>query len=664
MSVVDKTTLIKDLFDAYLHGRYHERASTGLGMSLTVYISPDIDPYLLLPVLQQRNLPLKEISPEILNDRSPKILVTDYGTLQSFENLPSEICAVLLVGANEDVIRKLKVSEDTVTDFCETSFSSQKFLNLLELVNLKQQIRQLRAERDNYFKRLKELNNIGVALTTERDLLKLGELILQKSREITSADAGSLYIVEGDEETGKRLRFRISQNDSMEVDYEEFVMPLTTASIAGYVATTGEALNIPDVYLLPPEQEYKFNRNFDESTGYRTTSTLAVPMKNTRGVVLGVIQLINRKNDYQAKVSRENFREVTRAFDSNDEDLVSSLASQAAVALENSRLIRSIETLFEGFVTASVTAIESRDPTTSGHSFRVADLTVGLAEIVDKSDSGHFREIRFTGDEIKEMRYAGLLHDFGKVGVREDVLVKAKKLYPLQLELIRERIAHYQRAWEAEYYKSKLNFLLLQGRDSYDVQLKTFDQAFKNRLNSLHDYLQFIEASNEPTVLPEGNFERLLRIAEDSELVPPGVESPILSPQEAQLLSIRKGSLDERERIEIESHVIHTFVFLSKIPWTSELKRVPEIAYGHHEKLNGSGYPNRMTEKDIPIQTRMMTISDIYDALTASDRPYKKAVAPERALDILSSEVKSGHIDQNLFQIFLDAKVYLISSRK
>ncbi len=632
-------------------------------MSLIIYISSDIDRNLLLPVLKQHNLPIKEISKDILEDRSPKILVTDFETLNKLPRLPSEIRAVLLIGANEDQFRKLKLDEGTVVDFCEANLSTNKFLNLLEIVILKQQVHQIRAERDNYFKRLKELNNIGIALTTERDLLKLGELILQKSREITSADAGSLYLVEGEEETGKQLRFKISQNDSMEIDYEESVMPLTKESIAGFVATTGESLNIPDVYLSTPQHEYKFNRNFDESTGYRTTSILAVPMKNSRGSISGVIQLINRKNDFQAKVSRENFREVTRAFDNDDEDLVSSLASQAAVALENSRLIRNIETLFEGFVTASVTAIESRDPTTSGHSFRVADLTVGLAEIVDKADSGLFRGITFSSDEIKEMRYAGLLHDFGKVGVREDVLVKAKKLYPLQLELIRERFCHYQRAWETEYYKSKLDLLLLQGRDAYDAENAKLDQAFKKRLNSLHDYLQFIEASNEPTVLPEGNFEKLLRIAEDSELIPPGVDFPILNPHEVQLLSIRKGSLNEHERIEIESHVTHTFIFLSKIPWTTELKRVPEIAYGHHEKLNGTGYPNRASEKNIPIQTRMMTISDIYDALTASDRPYKRAVAPERALDILSSEVKSGHIDANLFDIFLDAKVYLISSK-
>jgi HD-GYP domain-containing protein (c-di-GMP phosphodiesterase class II) len=650
------------VFDGSLTGRYDGLALTGLGMNLVIYTSATVDQNSLLP-LQQKNVVLAAISNAIWTDESSKILICNSSTLRNFHNIPPHLKAVLFIGDNEKNVEDLKLPPETLVDFAD-SLSAQKVANLIQLVKLKDQVQQIQAERDNYFKRLKELNNIGIALTNERDLLKLGELILLKSREITSADAGSLYIVEGDEQSGKRLRFRISQNDSLDIDYEEFVMPLTKESIAGYVASTGESLNIPDVYHLGAQHEYGFNRHFDENTGYKTTSTLAVPMKNRRGEVLGVIQVINRKHDFQAKVSRENFREITRAFDNDDEDLVSSLASQAAVAVENSRLIRDIETLFEGFVTASVTAIESRDPTTSGHSSRVANLTVGLAEIVDKSDSGEFREIKFSPDEIKEMRYAGLLHDFGKVGVRENVLVKAKKLYPLQLELIRERFNHYQRAWEAEYYKAKLNLLLSNGREVYESKKNSIDEIFRKRLNSLHDYFQFIEASNEPTVLPEGNFEKLQHIAEENDLIPPGLEHPVLSPQEVQLLSIRKGSLNDKERVEIESHVTHTYIFLSKIPWTSELKRIPEIAYGHHEKLDGTGYPNRTTAEKIPIQTRMMTISDIYDALTASDRPYKKAVSQQRALDILSSEVKSGHVDPDLFQIFLDAKVYLISSRK
>jgi HD-GYP domain-containing protein (c-di-GMP phosphodiesterase class II) len=651
---------LRRLFDDENRCRYDGRTSRGLGMNLVVYVSPRINSDSIVKVLEKHNLQVKEISAAIQEDPSPKILIAEKSDLKK---LPDNVQGILLVAENEDSISSLQLPENITMDFCEDAVSAHKVQNVIKAVLLMQQIQEIRSERDTSLRRLKELNNIGVALSTERDLFKLGDLILRKSREITAADAGSLYLVEGEEESTKRLRFKITQNDSMQTHFEESVIPLTKESIAGYVASTGETLNIPDVYDIPSDQEYKFNRNFDEQTGYRTTSTLVVPMKNHKGEIVGVIQLINRKIDFQTKLNRVNYRNVTRSFDDDDEDLVSSLASQAAVALENSRLIKNIETLFEGFVTASVTAIESRDPTTSGHSFRVADLTVELAKVVDQSD-GNFKDINFTSDEIKEMRYAGLLHDFGKVGVRENVLVKAKKLYPMQLELIRERFNHYQRAWEAEYYKSKLDVLLQHGKDAYEAQHKLLEQVFKNRLNSLQDYLSFIIESNEPNILPDGNFEKLLMIAADSQLIPPGLEDPMLKPDEVQLLSIRKGSLNDRERVEIESHVTHTFHFLSKIPWTSELKRVPKIAYGHHEKLNGSGYPNHSSADEIPIQTRMMTISDIYDALTASDRPYKRAVPSERALDILSSEVKSGQVDSNLFQIFLDAKIYLLSFGK
>lgn len=590
--------------------------------------------------------------------RPAGVLVVPLSYIQDGNRLVLEQAAAVLVLSNKEVDPgHLKLSSELPAEFSVGPPPPERLRSLLQAARLRLQLQHIRDERDAHFKRLKELNAIGVALSTERDRDALFDMILAKSRAITNADAGSLYLVEGDEGAGKRLRFKISQNDSMELNYEESVMPISKQSIAGYVAVTGETLNIPDVYEIPADREFKFNRQFDESTGYRTASTLAIPMKNHVGEIIGVIQLINSKKE-PVKLTRVNDHDVVRSFDENDEDLASSLASQAAVALENNMLIKSIERLFEGFVTAAVTAIESRDPTTSGHSFRVADLTVALAKIVDRSDMEKFRDIRFTHDEIKEIRYASLLHDFGKVGVRENVLVKAKKLYPMQLDLVRERYQHYRKAWEAEYYKSKLHMLENLGRDHYETQAPNMDLLYRNRIKSLEDYWNFIVESNEPTVLAQGNFERLLRISAENDLLPPGIEGSLLTPDEVQLLSIRKGSLNERERVEIESHVTHTFLFLSKIPWTSELKQVPRIAYGHHEKLNGVGYPNRLKAEDIPVQTRMMTISDIYDALTASDRPYKRAVPSEKALDIISSEVKSQQVDPDLFQLFVDAKIY------
>ena len=625
-------------------------------MGVSLYCASGLDP----SALQKSGIPFQRISGIELSDPNPKVLIVNRDFLLGENgNLLQQAVGVFLVVNAESDLQQFHFAEGTLVDYSVGEINLVKLQYLLQSANLKQQLALLKLERETHLRRLQELNKIGIALSTERDPVKLLNMILQKSREITSADAGSLYLVEGDEEIGKRLRFKILQNDSVEMHYEEFIMAITKTSIAGYAAITGEALSIPDVYQIEPGREYRFNRHFDEATGYRSTSMLTVPMKNHKGEIIGIIQLINRKKDFPVKLTHENYQEIVEPFSRNDEEIVGSLASQAAVALENSMLIKSIERLFEGFVTASVTAIESRDPTTSGHSFRVADLTVGLAELVDRADTGKFVDVRFTTEQIKELKYAALLHDFGKVGVRENVLVKAKKLYPLQVDLIRWRFEYLKKAWESEYYKSKLNFLSIVGAENFEGQVNDLEIAFRKRIETLEDYLDFILRSNEPTVLAQGNFEKLLRIASDVHLVPPGSDKPLLEPEEVQLLSIRKGSLNDRERIEIESHVTHTFLFLSKIPWTSELKQIPRIAYGHHEKLNGTGYPNRLGAEDIPVQTKIMTISDIFDALTASDRPYKRAVHPEKALDIIADEAKQNQLDRDLFQLFLEGKVYL-----
>jgi hypothetical protein len=286
---------------------------------------------------------------------------------------------------------------------------------------------------------LHELTRIGVALSTERDLLTLLGMILSQARRIASADAGSLYLVERREGVAPTLRFKLSQNHTLpNLPFTEFEIPLDHASLAGYAASTGEPLIIPDVYLLPDDVTYKQNRSFDEKFGYTSRSMLVIPMRTHRDEVIGVLQLINRKRSVDASLASVEAvdREVI-PFDARAVDLVNALASQAAVAIENGRLYEDIERLFEGFVTAAVTAIESRDPTTSGHSSRVATFTCGLAEAVDRVTSGPYRDQRITREQMREIRYASLLHDFGKVGVREQVLVKQKKLYPSDLAIIK-----------------------------------------------------------------------------------------------------------------------------------------------------------------------------------------------------------------------------------
>jgi HD-GYP domain-containing protein (c-di-GMP phosphodiesterase class II) len=511
---------------------------------------------------------------------------------------------------------------------------------------------------------LETLNRIGVALSTERNTDSLLELILTKSREITGCDAGSLYLAEEKTNGAKHLVFKLTQSDSHSVPFRQFTLPIDTRSIAGYAASTGKILNIKDAYRIR-NLPFKLNRDFDERFGYRTKSMLVVPMKTQKDEVIGVLQLINAKRDPSVKLlSREIVHREVVAFSERSQELASSLASQAAVSLENNLLYREIENLFEGFVRASVLAIESRDPTTFGHSERVAKLTVGLADAVDRTDSGPYKEINFTRQDIREIRYASILHDFGKVGVREEVLVKAKKLYPSQLDLIKKRFQYIRKVLELDGYRKKVDHLLANGNQNYEPTFAEIELQNSNELKGLDEFLQQILQANEPTVLPEKTSEKLVEIAGWAFQDPSGPTEPLISPEELRFLTIPKGSLDPEERVQIESHVIHSFRFLNQIPWTKELKNVPVIAKAHHEKLDGSGYPYHMKAEEIPFQSKMMTISDIFDALTARDRPYKRAVPVERALDIIGQEVKSQLLDPVLFQLFLDAKIFEITSKE
>ncbi len=505
-----------------------------------------------------------------------------------------------------------------------------------------------------------ELLQIGIALSAERDNDKLLNDILRQLRQITSADAGTLYLLERDEQSGaQKMRFKITQNDSNPRDFSEFVMDLSTKTISGYVASTGKVLNIEDVYEIPPEIGYGFGKKYDEDTGYRSKSMLTVPMKDHKGEILGVVQLINRKTDFACRLARPSDVDgCVIPFDPKSEPLVMSLASQAAVSLENNLLYQEIERLFKGFVDASVKAIESRDPVTRGHSRRVEIYTVDLALAVNAVGSGPYRDTRFSPEQIKEISVASLLHDFGKVGVKENVLVKARKLYPEQLELVRQRFSYIRRAKLYDLLERRFEALRDSGMDAYLRQKEDLDREERGVLAELDSYLQTIVASDVPTVLPEDAPEILDRIRKETFTDESGATVPYLTGDEYTKLQIRKGSLDAREFEQIQDHVTHTYEFLKTIPWTREMKNIPSIAYGHHEKLDGKGYPRRLPADAIPVQSRMMTISDIYDALTASDRPYKPAVPPLAALDILGAEVKRGQLDEALVGIFIEAKLW------
>ena len=531
----------------------------------------------------------------------------------------------------------------------------------LETLNARRAIQQLDDALARKTGELHELNKIGVALSAQRNIRQLLQMILSQSRDITAADAGSLYLVERgkdhDSHRDDRLRFKLAQNDSVAVPFEEHTIPLDETTISGYAALTGNLVNVADAYSLPPGAPFRYGRSFDQKSGYRTKSILTVPMRDHDGATIGVVQLINKKRDAKAVLKPVALvDELVIPFTSVDEDLVKSLASQAAVALENTSLIEEIKGLFDAFVHASVHAIESRDPTTSGHSERVAQLTVGLAEIVDGVKTGPLRDLTFSREQLQEIRYASLLHDFGKVGVREKVLIKGKKLYVGELLLIRQRFAYIKRTLEAEHLRAKLERALA-GQAGPEL-LAAMDGDYTRRLGELDDQLRMIVQANEPAILEEQSVRTLLHLTEQSFRDGDGNAQPFLTANEVSALSIRKGSLSEKERREIESHVTHTFHFLSRIPWTREHRRVPDIAYAHHEKLDGTGYPRQLSGEDIPIQSRMMTISDIFDALVAWDRPYKKSVPVERALDILDEECRCGKLDRTLLDLFVESKVY------
>jgi HD-GYP domain-containing protein (c-di-GMP phosphodiesterase class II) len=383
---------------------------------------------------------------------------------------------------------------------------------------------------------------------------------------------------------------------------------------------------------------------------------LVTPLMTSKGEVIGVLQLINKKREPKQKLLTANdFEAGVVPFDERSEQLVTTLAAQAGIALENAILYEEIRNIFEGFVKASVDAIEARDPTTSGHSRRVANLTVALARSVERADMGPYREVRFRREDIRELEYASLLHDFGKIGVREHVLVKAKKLYPHGLELIRQRLEFVARTVEADVLTRKVR-ALQRGASSDD--LAELDRELARRRAELYDAWKVIEQANEPTVLAAGDFKRIEELGRMSYTRLNGEVSTLLGSDEVKCLSVMRGSLTPEEFDEIRSHVSHTYRFLSQIPWGKTFSRVALIAGAHHERLNGTGYPNRLRAEEIPLQSKMMSISDIFDALTASDRPYKRAVPVQKALDILNLEVKDNHVDGDLVRIFSEARVW------
>jgi len=504
-----------------------------------------------------------------------------------------------------------------------------------------------------------DLINIGRFLSIEKNPQKLLSLILYLSRKITGADAGSIYLVEKDYNDEKRLRFKASETFGKDIDLAEFVMPLNKNSIAGYVGVTAKVLNIPDVYKVSELNiGLTHNASFDQNNNYLTRSMLVVPMLNYIGEVIGVIQLINSKKDltrpsegniaFMIKLdTKEDFDRYVVPFDKKYDALLQAIASQAAIAIENNMMMIQIQTQFEEFVKASVNAVEARDPATSGHSFRVAAICVALAKAVNEIKEGYLGEFNFSDTALKELEFAAILHDFGKVYVDLSIFKKEKKLFPKDLESLMMRLDYFYRCVEISLYANNVK------RENNPV------------LEKIKEIKEKIKRLNEPDVV-DSSYENIVDdIIKEVETIPcyypNGHPMDVFTEGDKTNLNIKRGTLNQEERREIEMHVLHTYNFVKRIPWPAGYRNIPEITLRHHEKLNGGGYPDGLSGREnIMLQSRIMAVADIYDALASYDRPYKKSVSRDKIIKILREEADKGSLDPDIVDVFIEKKIYSI----
>ncbi|MEW6356702.1 MAG: HD domain-containing phosphohydrolase [Planctomycetota bacterium] len=475
--------------------------------------------------------------------------------------------------------------------------------------------------------KLEKLNAIGIALSSERDLSRLLRMIVCEARSLTHCDAGSLYIV-----FGEQLRIEVSQSATLgESKLTPITFPIEKSRISGYVAATGEWLNIEDVYHIPKDAEYSFTKDVDRAMSYRTKSVLAVPMRDHEDNIIGVLQLINALDQKGEKVP-----ENVIPFRQEYVDLVLSLASQAAVAIQNARLILEIKTLFASFIQFCTAAIDARDPTNAGHSRRVRELAVRIADGINQRKGGPFGDRTFSAEEIEALSYAAWLHDFGKIAVSEAILTKGNKLSDERVEAIKLRFRLATKSLEA---------LAAAGAISSE------QQAIAARLD---DDLNLVLDKVIPGPMSEAEANRLREIAA---LRLDGIDDmavPLLAAEDLKNLLIPRGSLTPEEYRQVQTHVEHTAEFLRQIPFSGHLEDLANIAGSHHEMLDGSGYHRRLRGDDVTLQARILAVADIFDALTASDRPYKKAHSVASALNILREMAAGGRLDADIVELFAE----------
>lgn len=540
-------------------------------------------------------------------------------------------------------------------------YSTDSRLNrLLNLV-----VNELSVYAECQLQQIERLAQIGIALSAEKDINKLLELIIDEAMDFTNADAGTLYIVDEEQNT---LQFRILKNLSLNthlggtsglevnlppVPLEKDKLP-NYSNVSSFSALKAEIVNIPDVYETN-DFDFSGPKAYDGRTGYRSRSMLVIPMKNHENEVIGVLQLLNAKDAANGEVI---------PFAREYVGLIASLASQAAVALENAELIRSLKDLFDAVIRSIASAIDEKSAYTGGHIRRVTELTMMIAHRINDCKNGLFGDVKFTEDQLEELRIAAWMHDVGKITTPEHVVDKSHKLETVfnRIELIEARFAMIGEQLKAESVQKKLELSRSAELDT-DVEEK-LDQLLKDQLAELFDDLDFIRQLNHGSeMVTEDYLQRLKNIAEKVYNCD-GKTCPWLTKNEFENLSIRRGTLTTGERRIIENHALVSINFLKQLPFPKKLARVPEYAGGHHEKLDGSGYPFGLTADQLPLQARIMALADIFEALTASDRPYKAPMKLSRAMSILQSMCEKNHIDPDIFQLFKDCGMHLEYAEK
>jgi HD-GYP domain-containing protein (c-di-GMP phosphodiesterase class II) len=510
---------------------------------------------------------------------------------------------------------------------------------------------------DDLFKRLEQLNRIGIALSQERDITRLLDGILVAAKDITHADGGTLYRMTEE----KTLKFEILRNDTLGIAmggttgaeipfypinlFDQDGKPINTM-VAAYAVHHDRSVNIADAYAAEGF-DFTGTQNFDKKTGYRSRSFLTVPMKNHEGEIIGVLQLINSKEPDTGEVV---------AFSDADQHLAESLASQAAIALTTRLLINHLENLFESFIGLINAAIDDKSPYTGGHCQRVPMLTMLLADAVNNCKVGPLRDFAMTDGDRYELKIAGLLHDCGKVTTPVHVVDKATKLQTIfdRIALIDTRLEVVKRDAEIALLRARLEKL---GQGRTDV---VGDAQLMSGIREIDDDRDFLRRANIGSEsMKDEDIARVLAIARRYRWRgSDGTSSDFLSEEEIRNLTIRHGTLTPEERQIINHHIEVTIEMLEALPWPKHLKKVSEYAGGHHERMDGKGYPRGLKRDQMSVQARCMGIADIFEALTARDRPYKKGKTLTESLTILGKFKLNGHVDPDLFDIFMWEKVY------